>query len=96
MIKPIIELDELRKRIDAVDALLMGCLAKRQEITKEIAETKKRENMPIFCPEREKQLLEEKKRQGSALDLDPEFITDIFHKILENSRKVQGEAWKLE
>ena len=94
MNKQLIELDELRKQIDAVDTLLINCLAKRQEIVQEIAEIKKKENLAIFCPERELAMLEKRKSLALQLDLDSEFIDDIFQTILENSRKVQEEAWK--
>jgi len=90
-----ITLEELRKQIDLVDTLLIKCLAKRQDIVLQIAKIKKQENLPIFCQERENQLIEERKMSALLLDLDSDFIKDIFKNILNNSRKTQEEIrWK--
>ena len=96
MSRQLIELDGLRMQIDKVDTLLIQCLAKRQETVKEIAEIKKQKNLQIFCPEREQEMVGKRKALASQIDLDSDFIEDIFKKILENSKKIQGEAWKSE
>ena len=89
MSKQSTELNELRMQIDKVDTLIIKCLAKRQELSKNIAEIKLKENLPVFCPEREKQLLEERQELASLLNIDPAFVNAIFHEILENSKNIQ-------
>jgi len=89
-----ITLGELREEIDLVDTLLIRCLAKRQEIVKEVAEIKKKENLPVFQPERERILLEKRKKLASLLNIDSNLVMSIFQNILDNSRKVQETKWR--
>ena len=84
-------LEGLRKQIDLVDALIIRCLAKRLEIVKEVAEIKKRENLPIFQPEREMQMLEKRKGLAIANGVSSLLIENIFKNILESSREEQNK-----
>jgi len=84
-----ITLEELRKHIDAVDTLLIKCLAKRQDIVLQIAKIKKQENLPIFCPEREKELMEERVEIGIQCGINPSLIETVFRSILAESKNIQ-------
>ena len=85
------QLEDLREKIDRVDTLLLKIIAKRQEIVKMIADIKKKENLEIFQPEREKQLIVKRMELAADLDVDPKFVFNLFQKILENSRQIQEE-----
>ncbi len=89
-------LEGLREQINLVDTLLIKCLAKRRDIAKEVARIKKANNLAIFCPEIEARVLESRKKIAESFRLDSEFVLFIFRNIMENSKKIQEEQWKLE
>ncbi len=84
----------LRKQIDEIDEQLLTTLAKRMRISKEIGTYKKEHNMPILQSGRYNDILENRAKQGAALDLSPEFVTEIMKAIHEESVKVQMEIMK--
>ena len=53
-----IELNLLRKKIDEIDDKLLILLKERLAVSKKIGEIKKRNNMPIYDPEREQEIIE--------------------------------------
>lgn len=50
-------LDDVRKRIDAIDTQLLDLLSQRAECVHEVGEIKKKEGLSIYAPEREESLL---------------------------------------
>lgn len=50
-------LDEIRRQIDEVDAQLLDLLGKRADLVHEVGEIKKRDGLQIYAPEREEALL---------------------------------------
>ncbi|HVJ57773.1 MAG TPA: chorismate mutase, partial [Terrimicrobiaceae bacterium] len=51
------DLDELRRRIDAIDDELLRLLNERAVVAKEIGAIKNREGLPIYSPEREDRVI---------------------------------------
>lgn len=51
-------LDDIRKRIDAIDDQLLKLLSERTDCVHTVGEIKKKENLPIYAPEREEALLQ--------------------------------------
>ncbi|UAA40129.1 prephenate dehydratase [Paraneptunicella aestuarii] len=80
-----INLDELREKISDTDAKLLSLLAERLRFTQQVAETKIATHKDVRDPKREEQLLVSLVKQGSKLGLDPHYVTNIFHVIIENS-----------
>ncbi|MBQ7999575.1 MAG: bifunctional 3-deoxy-7-phosphoheptulonate synthase/chorismate mutase type II [Bacteroidales bacterium] len=81
----------LRKQIDEIDEKLLTILAKRMRISKEIGIYKKEHNMPILQSGRYNDILENRAKQGEALNLSGDFVTEIMKAIHEESVKVQME-----
>ena len=50
-------LDEIRRKIDEIDAALLDLLSKRAELVHEVGKIKKRDGLEIYAPEREDALL---------------------------------------
>lgn len=84
----------LRKQIDEIDEQLLTILAKRMRISKEIGTYKKEHNMPILQSGRYNDILENRAKQGAALSLGHDFVTEIMKAIHEESVKVQMEIMK--
>ncbi len=53
-----IELNLLRKKIDEIDDKLLILLKERLAVSKKIGEIKKKNNMPIYDPVREQEIIE--------------------------------------
>ncbi len=53
-----VPLNEIRKKIDALDNKLIDLLAERAELVHEVGVIKKKENLQIYAPEREASLLQ--------------------------------------
>ena len=84
----------LRKQIDEIDEKLLTILAKRMRISKEIGIYKKEHNMPILQSGRYNDILENRAKQGEALNLSGDFVTEIMKAIHAESVKVQREIMK--
>ncbi|MCC2615197.1 prephenate dehydratase [Aestuariibacter halophilus] len=79
------ELDTLRDQITALDGQLLGLLAQRQQLTNAVAETKIKHHIPVRDQQREEQLLVRLLKQGVEHGLDPHYITQLYHVIIEDS-----------
>jgi chorismate mutase len=88
------DINILRKQIDEIDEQLLSILAKRMKISKEIGVYKKEQNMPILQSGRYNDILENRTKQGQAMDLSAEFVAGIMKSIHEESVKVQMEIMK--
>ena len=53
------DLSELRTEIDAIDSELVRLFGKRMEIAAQVADYKKENNLPIYVPAREREILKD-------------------------------------
>ena len=79
------ELDSIRQQITNVDSQLLTLLANRQQLTNQVAETKIKHHIPVRDQKREEQLLVRLIKQGQEVGLDPHYVTQLFHVIIEDS-----------
>lgn len=80
-------LEEIRKKIDFLDENITKLLVERMEITKQVAEFKKENNLPIFQPEREQKVLE--KVSALAGEEYGFYIAEIYKSMMDQSKKNQ-------
>ncbi|MCR4335790.1 MAG: prephenate dehydratase [archaeon] len=82
-------LEKQRKEIDEVDEKILELLGKRIGLAKEIGQEKKQENISIYDPVREQEVLEKlhKKNKGT---MEMKDLEGIFKEIFSASRKAQG------
>ena len=78
-------LDTVRERITSLDSELLTLLAERRKLTNEVAETKIKHHIPVRDQKREEQLLVRLIKEGQSIGLDPHYVTQIFHVIIEDS-----------
>ena len=79
------ELEELRVSITELDTQLLTFLAKRQQFTNQVAETKIKNHIPVRDQKREEQLLIRLIKEGKKHGLDAHYVTQLFHVIIEDS-----------
>jgi len=84
------KLDRLRKEIDMIDEEIMGILASRMKIAREIGQYKKENNMTILQSERWQQVLAKFIERGTQNGLSEEFITRLIKSIHDESIEQQG------
>ncbi|MFO7838466.1 MAG: bifunctional chorismate mutase/prephenate dehydrogenase [Desulfosalsimonadaceae bacterium] len=84
------DLDALRREIDSLDEQIVALLEKRQNAVKQVTEIKKARNLPVYHPSREEDLISNRRAQGAAKGLDPDFIEALYRSILRQSRMEQS------
>lgn len=83
-------LDELREKIDAVDAAIVEGLAERYRLVRAVGEWKRQHGVPVYIPEREQQLLK-KLLEKSAGAIPPESLLAVYREIIAGARKLEKE-----
>lgn len=85
------EIDRLRHAIDRVDEVIVRLMNQRAKYAIEIGEIKPVLGMPVYAPEREKQVLLHVERTSDG-PLDPTTIRRLFERIIDESRRVERQA----
>jgi len=85
------ELSRLREAIDRVDGVLVKLLNQRAKYAIQIGEIKGVLALPIYAPEREKEVLRHAS-ESSRGPLDPAAVRRLFERIIDESRRVERES----
>ena len=83
------DLKDIRTQIDAVDAELVQLFVKRMDLSAQVADYKKANNMPIYVPAREREIL-----QDVAQKAGPEmanYTRVLYSMLFELSRSYQSK-----
>jgi chorismate mutase/prephenate dehydrogenase len=83
------ELESLRRQLDTIDQEIVALLAKRQAEVEGVVAFKKAHNLPVYHPAREENLISHRRHQGSEAGLDPDYIEELYRRILRQSRVEQ-------
>src|SRR5262245_18050569 len=81
-------LDDIRKKIDSVDAELLRLLSKRASLAKDIGAIKGKDDRPFFTPEREREIFERLSRDNPG----PLIVTQlsaIYREIISVARAAE-------
>ncbi len=81
------ELESYRIKIDQINRQIITLLAERHNLVTEVAQLKKKKNLPIFDPSREEAMIATLKSYAKELNLDTEMIGALFNLILAYSKK---------
>jgi len=85
------ELTRLRDAIDRVDEVIVRLLNQRARYAIQAGEIKGLLNLPIYAPEREKEVLW-RAEQSSEGPLEGTAVRRLFERIIDESRRVEREA----
>ncbi len=77
------KLEKYRKEIDRIDKQIVDCLNERARIVLEIKRLKKQNDIPLFDPKREEELLNNIARYNKG-PLYNDNVIQIFESILRN------------
>jgi chorismate mutase len=84
-------IDQLRAKIDVIDENLLYALGARMQISRQIGEYKKNNNIAIVQASRWDSLIEKVVRKGQGYGLSENFLKDVFNAIHEASVEAQNE-----
>lgn len=85
MTKSYHSLDEIRTHVTRIDNEILALLAERRQLSLEVAKSKIKTTKPVRDQEREQALLLRLIDQGKQHQLDANYVTQIFHTIIEDS-----------
>lgn len=85
------ELERLRDAIDRVDEVIVKLLNQRARYAIEIGQVKKDVALPIYSPEREKEVLANVEGWSEG-PLEPATMRRLFERIIDESRRVERLA----
>ncbi|MAT80434.1 MAG: chorismate mutase [Phycisphaerae bacterium] len=83
-----IDIQELRKRIDEIDARLLELLNERAQVVVSVGETKRDNDTPIYAPHRERQVLD-KVLKGNVGPLPDRTIEAIWRELMSGSFRLE-------
>lgn len=87
------DLDELRKEIDAVDRQIVALFEKRMEISERLAAYKQKEGMPIRDVAREAEKIHQVQNLTHT-EFNRQHIEELYTLFISLSRKLQEELTK--
>ncbi len=83
------KLERLRQQIDIIDREIVSLLTKRQEEVERVLALKKAHRLSVYHPAREENLISHLRNQGMESGLDPDYIEELYRRILRQSRMEQ-------
>lgn len=83
---------ELRDEINALNAEIVGLLARRVEVARSIGEAKRDLGLPIVDRAREEKVYERARELAREAGLDPEGVVRVFREIVDLSTKAQEDG----
>lgn len=87
-IKPHLDLDQLRERIDRIDEQLIEAISERARLVVEVGRLKRTENTPVYVPHREQEVLNKvlKRNRGP---LSNRTIEAIYRELMSGSFAIE-------
>jgi chorismate mutase/prephenate dehydrogenase len=86
---------QVRADIDKVDSRLVELVAERLRLTQQVGELKAELQLPLYVPEREIQLIEEKRELAKDAGFSPDLIEDLLRRIMRESYVSQSQSRSL-
>jgi chorismate mutase len=81
-------IDEIRMEIDRLDDQLLKIFNQRAFLALKIGELKKESGLPVYDPEREKNIFQRMKDENPG-PLDNQAIVRLFERVVDESRRLE-------
>lgn len=85
-------LPELRDAIDVIDAAIVGLLAKRLDVCREVAEVKQGSNSSVIQPNRVREVLASRRQWAIDSGIDADFVEGLFRVLLAETHRIETAA----
>lgn len=83
-----LDLEALRRDIDAVDRQILQSLHARVRLVMKVGEYKRERDLPVYDPVRERDLLDRLSKFAEP-PLDADTIRRVFERIIDESRRIE-------
>jgi chorismate mutase len=83
-----LNLEDLRREIDAVDRKILELVRERVELVMKVGEYKRERKMPVYDPARESEMLE-RLSNAAVPPLDGHTIRRVFERLVDESRRIE-------
>jgi chorismate mutase len=90
-VKPAPELESLRRSIDDLDGRILELVAERVRVVLAVGQYKRRNNIAVYDPERERKMLDRLCSQAKH-PLDAETVRRIFERLIDESRRIEQHS----
>lgn len=78
-------LDNLRDKIDGVDAKLIDLISQRLALVAQVGEVKSEAGVPIYAPEREAAMLAKRRSEADEAGIGGDLIEDVLRRLMRES-----------
>ncbi len=85
------ELERLRQAIDELDRVIVKLLNQRAKYAIEIGHAKKTVALPVYSPEREREVLRNVEDENRG-PLSADGIRRLYERIIDESRRIERQA----
>jgi chorismate mutase/prephenate dehydrogenase len=85
MVEPEDPLAALRARIDEVDGELIALLARRLDLVRQVGGIKGQHGLPVYAPERERDLIAARRADAAAAGLPGDLVEDVLRRLMRES-----------
>jgi len=83
------ELNELRQKIDQIDAAILELLADRLDVCRHVAEIKMERSTSVIQPTRVREVLTSRRQWAINDNIDPDFAEQLFRIILAETHRIE-------
>ena len=84
-------LSDYRVEIDAIDAEIVRCFAKRIQLCEEVALFKKENSIPVMQPERVAAVLSRVASLAVEAGISPSVLTGIYRNLIEETCRIEAQ-----
>jgi chorismate mutase len=82
-------MSELRETVDGLDSQLLDVLSRRMDIVRKMGELKAEQNVSTYQPHRWQEIVDDRVRKGTGLDLSEDFVLQLMQSIHEEAIRQQ-------
>ncbi len=82
-------LDDLRTRIDQLDAALIAIVSERLAVCREVAAVKQHSDTPVIQPARVRDVVTSRRRQAIEAGVDADFAEQLFRVLLTETHRIE-------
>ena len=83
------DLNELRQRIDQIDAAILALLAERLNVCRQVAQVKVERSASVIQPSRVREVLTSRRQWAINDNVDPDFAEQLFRIILAETHRIE-------
>lgn len=83
------DLNNLRQKIDNIDAAILALLAERLEICRQVAKVKVEQSNSVIQPARVREVLTSRRQWAINDNVDPDFAEQLFRIILAETHRIE-------